>query len=157
LYDTSRYGKFSLRSRNPFVDSYVQISENTPINTFRDLVLNRKNRSGVQLISIFKDDVYRYDLIGYLMTFGTPKFVKDLVVSLGFVNLNEDIHVFYNLLWYIYGNSDNVSNLNKDMLGYISGLSSDRLLSLFPFSFSKAPNYNKDKAAVLYAAMSYKS
>lgn len=92
-----------------------------------------------------------YYMIQYIMTVLLPVDINLLVSKLGFINLNDSVDTFYNLLYYIHGTqSPFANNLTKEEIAYISGLSSSDLITLFPKTYDHA----KDKSSLLYAAIS---
>jgi hypothetical protein len=141
------------RSRNQPIQNYVRIGEPPSVVEIRDLILSR-TPSGVSIRDTNIGNYHNYNLIGYLMIYSSPTFIRNLLDSLGFTYIDDDLHVYYCLLWYIYGNADSVDVLDRMELRYISGLSTERLLSIFPPSFRNNFASYKNKASLLYAAMS---
>jgi len=90
-----------------------------------------------------------YNLMEYLMTQVTPKFIAQVVSFLGFKNLSASIDTYYNLLWYL--STSNIQHIIiEDEKIYISGLSVNEIIKLL------GPNYKgpRDHASLLFAAVS---
>lgn len=74
-----------------------------------------------------------YSMMKYLFNRATPKTIASLVSNLGFTKLIDTIDVFYDLLWYINTFEDAFKpDLTSDEISYISGLTTNELLSLVP-------------------------
>jgi hypothetical protein len=87
-----------------------------------------------------------------------PIHIRNEIKEFGFVYLADSIDVLYNLLWHIYQDKDIYdgdrlrAKIGNRALTYISGLSANQLLKLFPITYYGAT----DRASLLYAAVSGK-
>ena len=95
----------------------------------------------------------RYNIVGYIMLFKSREFVRETAILLGFDYLEDDIHVFYNLIYFLTNNASRILTLPQ--IRYISGLSKEELLLLFP-QWIQNDYYNHDRDALLSAAVTGK-
>ena len=148
---------FTPRNRNGDIAFYIRIDPNTvTVEQIKQIIMNKTRIEGVQIVIRFADPQH-FDVMGYLMKFATPDFIRRLVASFGFTNLVDELYVFYNILWYLSGSFDRINGLlEPHEIAYMSGLSQEHLLSLFPEMFRNS-GANHDKDALLYAALTLKS
>ena len=101
-----------------------------------------------------KTETYtNYNIVGYIMLFKSPAFIKQLVTALGFHHLHDQTYIFCNLIYFLTGNTRRI--LDTRETSYISGLSNNELLSLFPKQYL-SDIYNHDRDALLCAAVTGK-
>lgn len=86
-------------------------------------------------------------IMGYLMVFKDITYMQDLVSELGFIHLRDEIHVLFNLVYFLINNTDRI--LNAEEIAYISGQSIDVLRDIFPYG--RYPNINLDREGILTA------
>lgn len=86
------------------------------------------------------------DIMGYLMENKDHDFMRNLVHELGFSNLEDKIHVLFNLVHFLIGDTDRI--LNNEEIAYISGQPIYVLQSIFPYALNS--NYNIDREGILY-------
>jgi hypothetical protein len=107
-------------------------------------IIRKLIESGVTLISFKHSGIY--EIVGYLMYLRDFDYMKQLVSELGFSNLKDKMHVLYNLVYFLIGDTQRV--LNRSETRYISGQPIDVLHLMLPGINN--PQYNNDRESILY-------
>ena len=127
---------------------------NTITNIGNPASLARAIENG-QMIHTTKDQGLRYTyLFEILMTEGDREIIGETLKEIGFTNIEEDVDVHYNLLWYLNMAEDPWgTRLTYSERGFISGLTNEELVELLGFRYSGP----RDRASLLFATVSGKS
>lgn len=127
---------------------HERLTNENDITHLTKIFLERKS------ILLISGIIQQYSMMEYLFIRASPKTIAYLVSSLGFTKLVDKIDIFYDLLWYLNTFGDvSESGFNQEEISYISGLTINELISLFPLH-TVSKGYNT-KASLLFSIVSH--